>query len=180
MMWQSSLKTATDRAVSHTDLKMRSLLPKEGIWQCRNEQTGYQAAREHQRGDTAISLPSLQSCSGRTWAFPVANQLLGHSSWKHRKEGKKAYGICLDPSRTFCLKSLPVCIPLCQKDPGYKDGGILHCSQPAAQSRGTARSWQSLPLKSFSTWHQGILYTSTLISPIPYEGGSWKFAFCLK
>lgn len=89
VMWQRSLKTATDRAVSCTDLKLKRILSKECSWQCRNEKTSYQAAREHQRGDTAINLPSLiQSCSGRTWAFPGANQLLGHSWWKHRKEGR--------------------------------------------------------------------------------------------
>lgn len=183
-MWQHSLQTATDGAVSCTDSKMRRLLPKEGTWQCWNEQTGYQAAREHQRGDRAINLPSLiQSYPGSTWALPEAKQLLGHSLGKHRKKGRHMAPAWLPAELSVSNLFLPA-LPCAREGLGTRIGRFFIAPAfrptPAAQGRGTAGSWQPLPLKSFSTWHQGILYTSMVILPIPYERGSWKIAFCLK
>lgn len=190
MTWQPSFKTTVDEAVFHTELKMKRLLPEEDIWQRRSEllEDVLPGSKRASAGRYSYqpSLPnpellwqnlSLHFGKPTLWA-----QFMKAQKWR------RAYGICLVPSRSSQLKPLPVCTALGQGDPGYNTltGRLFSSIAPSLQTspcrsgqEHTAESWQPLHLK-LAIWHRVIQYTSLVISPILCEGGSWKIAFCLK
>lgn len=109
MTWQRSFKPTIDEAVSHTELKMKRLLPEEHIWQCRSEllEDGLpgskRASARRYSSRPSLLNPELlwQNLSLHFGKPTIRAQFIKAQKWR------RAYGICLVPAELLVSKLFP-------------------------------------------------------------------------
>ena len=168
MTWQRSFKTTIDDAVSHTELKVKRLLPEEDIWQCRSEllEDGLPGSKRAsaRRYSYRPSLPNpellWQNLSLHFGKPTIWAQFMKAQKWR------RAYGICLVPAQLLGSNLFPSALP-CAREIlatmywwGDSSPPLLPACRQACAAQGRS-ALQGLGNPSISGWPLGTEWSNT-------------------